>query len=101
MRCGRNTPLSGTGDYGPTVSRSIVEITGPFAGFAKDPWSDPNFTRDPLSDEVDVAIIGAGFGGLLTGARLRELGVEQHPAHRQGRRRGRHLVLEPVPGHRL
>ena len=28
-----------------------------------------------MSDEVDVAIIGAGFGGLLTGARLRELGV--------------------------
>ncbi len=52
-----------------------IEITGPFAGFANDPWSDPEFTRDPLSDEVDVAIIGAGFGGLLTGARLRELGV--------------------------
>ncbi len=52
-----------------------VEIAGPFAGFAKDPWSDPGFTRSPLSDEVDVAIIGAGFGGLLTGARLRELGV--------------------------
>ena len=52
-----------------------VEMTGPFAGFAKDPWSDPEFTREPLSDEVDVAIIGAGFGGLLTGARLRELGV--------------------------
>src|SRR6476660_8902281 len=31
--------------------------------------------RTPLADEVDVAIIGAGFGGLLTGARLRELGV--------------------------
>jgi cation diffusion facilitator CzcD-associated flavoprotein CzcO len=29
-----------------------------------------------LFDEVDVAIVGAGFGGLLTGARLRELGVE-------------------------
>jgi cation diffusion facilitator CzcD-associated flavoprotein CzcO len=53
-----------------------VEIAGEFAGFAKDPWSDPGFTRDPLSDEVDVAIIGAGFGGLLTGARLRELGVQ-------------------------
>jgi cation diffusion facilitator CzcD-associated flavoprotein CzcO len=53
-----------------------VEITGAFAGFADDPWCDPDFTREPLSDEVDVAIIGAGFGGLLTGARLRELGVD-------------------------
>jgi len=52
-----------------------VEIAGRFAAFGDDPWADPDFTREPLTDEVDVAIIGAGFGGLLTGARLRELGV--------------------------
>ena len=60
----------------PDGIEQYVEISGVFAGFATDPWSDRGFTRDPLSDEVDVAIIGAGFGGLLTGARLRELGVE-------------------------
>jgi len=60
----------------PDGIEQYVEITGAFAGFATDPWSDPDFTREPLSDEVDVAIIGAGFGGLLTGARLRELGVQ-------------------------
>jgi cation diffusion facilitator CzcD-associated flavoprotein CzcO len=60
----------------PDGIAQYVEIAGPFAGFAKDPWSDPDFTREPLSDEVDVAIIGAGFGGLLIGARLRELGVD-------------------------
>ncbi|GAB2994747.1 monooxygenase [Mycobacterium bourgelatii] len=53
-----------------------VEIAGEFAHFGADPWADPAFTRNPLADEVDVAIIGAGFGGLLTGARLRELGVQ-------------------------
>jgi cation diffusion facilitator CzcD-associated flavoprotein CzcO len=53
-----------------------VEIAGPFAAFAEDPWADPHFTRYPIADEVDVAMIGAGFGGLLTGARLRELGVK-------------------------
>jgi cation diffusion facilitator CzcD-associated flavoprotein CzcO len=52
-----------------------VEIAGDFAGFAHDPWADPGFTREPVTDLVDVAIIGAGFGGLLTGAHLRELGV--------------------------
>ncbi|MUL63658.1 monooxygenase [Mycobacterium sp. CBMA 234] len=52
-----------------------VEIAGRFASFGEDPWAQPGFTREPLTDEVDVAIIGAGFGGLLTGARLRELGV--------------------------
>ena len=60
----------------PDGIAQYVEIAGPFAGFAKDPWSDPGFTRDPLTDDVDVAIIGAGFGGLLIGARMRELGVE-------------------------
>jgi cation diffusion facilitator CzcD-associated flavoprotein CzcO len=60
----------------PDGIAQYVEIAGQFAGFADDPWSDPHFARDPLSDEVDVAIIGAGFGGLLTGARLRELGVQ-------------------------
>ena len=52
-----------------------LEVAGRFARFADDPWADPGFTREPMSDEVDVAIVGAGFGGLLTGARLRELGV--------------------------
>jgi cation diffusion facilitator CzcD-associated flavoprotein CzcO len=60
----------------PDGVEQYVEIAGPFAGFANDPWSDPDFTRGPLSDDVDVAVIGAGFGGLLVGARLRELGVQ-------------------------
>ncbi|MEB3023131.1 flavin-containing monooxygenase [[Mycobacterium] crassicus] len=53
-----------------------VEVAGRFARFADDPWAQPGFDREPLSDDVDVAIVGAGFGGLLTGARLRELGVQ-------------------------
>jgi cation diffusion facilitator CzcD-associated flavoprotein CzcO len=53
-----------------------VEIAGQFASFADDPWADADFTREPIADNVDLAIVGAGLGGLLTGARLRELGVE-------------------------
>lgn len=60
----------------PDGIAQYVEISGVFADFANDPWSDQGFTREPLTDDVDVAIIGAGFGGLLTGARLRELGVQ-------------------------
>src|SRR4051812_16177249 len=60
----------------PEGIAQYVEVAGPFAGFAEDPWGEKNFARSPLHDEVDVAIIGAGFGGLLTGARLRELGVQ-------------------------
>jgi cation diffusion facilitator CzcD-associated flavoprotein CzcO len=53
-----------------------VEIAGDFARFGEDPWVDQEFVREPRTDEVDVAIVGAGFGGLLTGVRLRELGVK-------------------------
>ena len=60
----------------PDGIAQYVEISGVFADFANDPWSDQEFTRESLTDDVDVAIIGAGFGGLLTVARLRELGVQ-------------------------
>jgi cation diffusion facilitator CzcD-associated flavoprotein CzcO len=60
----------------PDGIAQYVEIAGEFAQFAEDHWADDAFTREPLTDEVDVVIVGAGFGGLLTGARLRELGVE-------------------------
>ena len=53
-----------------------VEITGAFSKFGDDPWADPDFHRDPIVDSVDVAVVGAGFGGLLIGARCKELGVE-------------------------
>lgn len=61
----------------PDGIAQYIEVEGRFARFAEDPWADPHFTREPLTDEVDVAIVGAGFGGLLTGARLRERGVER------------------------
>jgi cation diffusion facilitator CzcD-associated flavoprotein CzcO len=61
----------------PEGVAQYVEPKGRFAHFAADPWVAPGFTRPPLSDEVDVALIGAGFGGLLAGARLRQLGVER------------------------
>jgi cation diffusion facilitator CzcD-associated flavoprotein CzcO len=60
----------------PEGIAQYVEPRGRFARFADDPWAAPGGTRAPLCDEVDVALIGAGFGGLLAGARLRQLGVE-------------------------
>ena len=46
-----------------------------FAEYLEDPYMD-SVTREPLFDEVEVVIIGGGFGGLLAGARLREAGIE-------------------------
>lgn len=56
-------------------NEQYVEIKGQFAHYLEDPYVEPGFTREPLSDEVDVVVVGGGFGGLLAGARLREAGV--------------------------
>src|SRR5687767_4353385 len=53
-----------------------VEVKGRFAHFLDDPYAPNGFTRAPIADEVEVAVIGGGFGGLLAGARLREAGVD-------------------------
>src|SRR5258706_2327197 len=53
-----------------------VEVKGDFAHYVDDPYVKPGFARAPLFDEVEVVVIGGGFGGLLAGARLREAGVE-------------------------
>lgn len=45
------------------------------ANLADDPYVEPGFTRDPLTDEVNVVIVGGGFAGLSAGAALRKQGV--------------------------
>jgi cyclohexanone monooxygenase len=60
----------------PDGNDQYIEVKGEFAHFVDDPYVEPGFTREPLADEVDVVLIGGGFGGLLCGARLRQLGVE-------------------------
>ena len=51
------------------------EVADEFASYTDDPYSEW-VERDPLNDEVQVAIIGGGFGGLLMGGRLREAGFD-------------------------
>ncbi|GAA1697674.1 flavin-containing monooxygenase [Streptomyces yatensis] len=59
-------------------------IAGDFGSYAQDPYVEPEFTREPLHDRVDVLIIGGGFGGLLAGARLRQAGVRDIRMVEQG-----------------
>ena len=54
-----------------------VEVKGDFARYVEDPYIESRLERAPLTDSVDVAIVGGGFGGLLAGARLREAGLEK------------------------
>ncbi|MDH4364107.1 MAG: NAD(P)/FAD-dependent oxidoreductase [Acidimicrobiia bacterium] len=57
-------------------NEQYVEVTAEFSRYVEDPYVEPGFTRDPIFDEVEVTIIGGGFGGLLMGARLREAGYD-------------------------
>ncbi len=58
-------------------NEQYIEVKDGFAHFLEDPYVEPGFEREPLTDEVEVAVIGGGFGGLLVAARLREAGVEE------------------------
>ncbi len=59
----------------PEGNTQYVEVTGQFAHFLEDPYVERDPDRAPLHDEVEIVIVGGGFGGLLAGARLREAGV--------------------------
>ena len=56
-------------------NEQYVELSGEFAKYLDDPYEE-TAERAPLFDEVQIAIIGGGFGGLLMGGRLREAGFE-------------------------
>ena len=57
-------------------SDQYQEVKGDFSHYIDDPYVEPGYSREPLEDEVDVVIIGGGFGGLLAGARMREAGIK-------------------------
>ena len=50
--------------------------TGLFAKYREDPFT-PFVHRDGVGRDVDVAIIGAGIGGVVAGAELRKVGMER------------------------
>ena len=52
----------------------FIEMKDKFAHFLDDPYVEVT-PREPLNDEVTVALIGAGLTGLVVGARLVQAGV--------------------------
>ncbi|MCC6266671.1 MAG: NAD(P)/FAD-dependent oxidoreductase [Dehalococcoidia bacterium] len=52
-----------------------LEITGEYAHYIEDPYVQPD-VREPVTTEVEVAVVGGGHGGLQIGARLRMAGVQ-------------------------
>ncbi len=59
----------------PEGNDQYIEPVGSLGHFLSDSHIAP-VKRDPVKREVDVACIGGGFAGLVTGARLKQAGVE-------------------------
>ncbi len=59
----------------PDGNDQYLQPVGRFATLLDDPYTQA-VERAPVHAEVDVVIVGGGFAGLVTGARLRQAGVE-------------------------
>jgi cation diffusion facilitator CzcD-associated flavoprotein CzcO len=55
---------------------AIRDLTGDnlFTAYREDPFT-PFAHREPLVEEIDVAVVGAGIAGIVAGANLRKVGV--------------------------
>jgi cation diffusion facilitator CzcD-associated flavoprotein CzcO len=59
----------------PDGNNQYVQLQGQLSYLLEDPYT-PRQERAPKTDHVTFAFIGGGFSGLVTGARLKEAGVE-------------------------
>jgi cyclohexanone monooxygenase len=59
-----------------TGDRSYRDPADGFGHILADPFGEVT-ARDPVDDEVDVLVVGGGFGGLLVAARMREAGARK------------------------
>ena len=59
----------------PDGYAQYVPIDHDNARYLDDPYVEPGYSRAPIVEELEVAIIGGGFSGLLTAGRLHQAGV--------------------------
>ena len=59
----------------PDGNDQYLQLKGQLAHYLDDPYT-PITKRAPKRDHVRVAFIGGGFAGLVTGARLKEVGID-------------------------
>ena len=59
----------------PRMNEQFIEVTGDFSRYIDDPYIEAPLVRDPVSEEVEVVVIGGGFGGQMAAAKLRKAGI--------------------------
>ena len=62
----------------PEANDQYVEITADFRHYIDDPHVDPGFTREPLTDAVDVVIVGGGKRRTITASSSRSHSLSEH-----------------------
>ncbi len=53
-----------------------IGLEGEFSKYLEDVYSDAPVERDPLTDECEILVVGAGFAGLLLWYRLKAAGFQ-------------------------
>ena len=59
----------------PDGNDQYIQLKDQLVHYLEDPYT-PVTEREPRTDHVTVAFIGGGFAGLITGARLKEAGID-------------------------
>jgi cyclohexanone monooxygenase len=57
-------------------NEQYLEVAGELERFNDvDPYVEPGYTRPSIHEELDVVVVGGGFGGLMMAVRLHQAGV--------------------------
>ena len=59
----------------PKGQEQYLEVSDGYDDFYEVDPLHPIVPRDPVAAEIDVAVLGAGFAGLIAGARLKQAGI--------------------------
>ncbi len=57
------------------ANEQYTEVAGEFSHYLDDPYISP-IEREPIVKDVQMAVVGGGFGGMLIASRLREASVD-------------------------
>jgi cyclohexanone monooxygenase len=60
----------------PEGSKQYIELSGELAKYYETDPHTPPVVRDPISGDINVAVLGGGIAGLLSGAYLKKAGVD-------------------------